>query len=288
MAMFCAAYKKHLNVSYRRYYGDPKRIADIDISAELLDLYFTTTEWWGKQPKSITNLAKNYNALLQLQAKPTANKKGKQYPNEWSKTYESKLKGQELQGYWKHLRSLGLSPKKDAMNNTIDWVKLGLILLILIAGLSSCMTPKRVQRYLADNPQLLPAPQVDTIMDTTTVISHDTILLLPDTTTASWGWTWGDATEQDSTFEVPTDTNDRPATTTVTARDTTHEGKPRTVFRVRTVIERDTLVLTDTIQVEVLKTNTRTVIVKPKSWTRYIPWAMGLLVLIAIVLWRRR
>lgn len=286
IAMFCAAYKKHLGINYRHNYGDPRLIADIDVTPELLDLYFTNKEWWGKQPKHIRNLAKNYNALLQLQAAPAVKPKaGIEFPDEWDKNFESKLKGNQLTAYWKHLRKLGLKAEKDAMGNTIKWVKITAVLAILIILLGSCMTPKKVQRYLADNPQLLPAPQVDTVFETVTLEEIDTIYLPEKTQTTEWEWSWGDAEDKDSTwyegslFDL--------METKVTARDTSINSRPVTKFKVVTTVKSDTLYLLDTVTVEKQVINTRTVIVKPKSWTRYIPWVLGAILIIGL-LWQRK
>lgn len=45
------------------------------------------------------------------------------YPNNYDKMFEAKLSMQQCQEYWKHLRSLGYSAKKDRVGNTIDWIK---------------------------------------------------------------------------------------------------------------------------------------------------------------------
>ncbi|PHN00658.1 hypothetical protein [Flavilitoribacter nigricans] len=289
IAMFCAAYQKYTGVKYRKGYGDPKLIAGIDITPELLDLYFKNTEWWGKQPKHIRNLVKNYNALLQLQAQPTKKAKAIEFPDEWDKSYESKLKGAQLSAYWKHLRERGLKPQKDAMGNTIKWIKVSAAIALVMILLASCMTPKRVQNYLAKNPQLLPAPEVDTVIETFTLTELDTIYLPEKQTTTEWEWTWGDATDQDSiwhegsVFDL--------VETQIEAKDileiteTGHQRKTR--FKVVTTVKRDTLYLPDTILVDKPVIKTRTVLVKPRSWTAYIPWGLAVLVLIAL-LWRKR
>lgn len=289
IAMFCAAYKKHLSISYRRNYGDPKLISQIEVTPELLDQYFKNTEWWGKQPKHIRNLVKNYNALLQLKTKPK--EKAITFPDEWDKQYESKLKTVQLQHYWKHLRSLGFKPEKDAMGNVLKWVKRVSILLIISLLMVGCMTPKRVQQHLAKNPQLLPAPEVDTIYEEIQLIDMDTIYLPESTIEGEWLWEWGNTTK-DSTWYIPLDDEfDGKIDMSVTATDTTvitdTGHRKQTKFKVTTVIERDTIYQLDTITIERPVIKTRTVIVKQKSWTTYIPWILFITVLVAL-LWRRK
>lgn len=45
------------------------------------------------------------------------------FPDYYDKMFESKLSMQQCQEYWKHLRGLGFTAKKDRVGNTIDWTK---------------------------------------------------------------------------------------------------------------------------------------------------------------------
>lgn len=45
------------------------------------------------------------------------------FPDYYSKKFEASLQQQDMPAYWKHLRTLGYTPKKDSQQNIIDWVK---------------------------------------------------------------------------------------------------------------------------------------------------------------------
>lgn len=45
------------------------------------------------------------------------------HPDHWDAAHFKKLDTKDHAAYWSHLRSLGLSPKKDRFGNTVDWVK---------------------------------------------------------------------------------------------------------------------------------------------------------------------
>lgn len=118
IALFCRLYEKHTTVKYKVSPADSGKIKLIKIEDALLTAYFTSQNFLFKNKYSIANLTKYYNELLAEIA--TAGKP--KHPNSYSKAYEAKLPVSEISGYWIHLRSLGLQPKKDRVGNTIDWV----------------------------------------------------------------------------------------------------------------------------------------------------------------------
>lgn len=123
VAMFCTHYMNaHDGQKYIATKTDGNKIRPFRISDELLECYFKSDNFLFKGKHSISNLTKYYNELV-LEMKNGA--KGK-HPDQWSEVYEAKLKTQqERSEYWAHLRSLGLTPKKDRTGKTTDWVKAG-------------------------------------------------------------------------------------------------------------------------------------------------------------------
>ncbi|MEN5434111.1 hypothetical protein ABE545_10750 [Sphingobacterium faecium] len=119
VAMFCVHYEKHNNIKYKASRQDGGKIASIKITDEILNHYFQSENFIFKGKHSISNLVRYYNELLlEISKKGTVG-----FPNSWSKSYADKLTPGDLSEYWKHLRGLGLLPKKDRVGNTIDWVK---------------------------------------------------------------------------------------------------------------------------------------------------------------------
>ena len=120
IALFCEYYKRHHNLKYIASRQDGGKIKGIKVNDAILTAYFTSENFLFKGRNSISNLVKYYNELLAEMA--TANKS--KHPDHYSKAYETKLKQDELPDYYKHLRSLGLTVKKDRLGNTIDWIKI--------------------------------------------------------------------------------------------------------------------------------------------------------------------
>ncbi|WP_286803380.1 MULTISPECIES: hypothetical protein [Sphingobacterium] len=119
VAMFCMMYEKYNRIKYKASRQDGGKISSIKITEEILKHYFESENFLFKGKHSISNLVRYYNELLL-----EISKKGKVgFPNTWSKDYADKLSPADLSLYWKHLRSLGLQPKKDRLGNTVDWVK---------------------------------------------------------------------------------------------------------------------------------------------------------------------
>ncbi|MGB1217805.1 MAG: hypothetical protein ACPG5P_08000, partial [Saprospiraceae bacterium] len=92
IAMFAAEYKKRLGVNYVVAYREKLTLKHLNVNKEILEAYFTNTEWWGKQPKSIFNFGKNYNAvrvLISYKNVKSKNPHGFKLP--WTKKYEDSL-----------------------------------------------------------------------------------------------------------------------------------------------------------------------------------------------------
>lgn len=119
IAMFCEVYEKYNKVKYKATRQDGGKIREITITPDILDSYFQSDNFLFKGKHSISNLVRYYNEL-----RIEISKKGKSsFPDSWSRSYAEKLSPDKLQAYWKHLRDLGLKPKKDGVGNTIDWIK---------------------------------------------------------------------------------------------------------------------------------------------------------------------
>lgn len=118
IALFCRMYEKYTTVKYKVSPADSGKIKLLNVDDALLKHYFTSQNFLFKNKYSIANLSKYYNELLAEIA--TAGKS--QYPNHYDKAYEAKLPLSQISGYWLHLRSLGLEPKKDRLGNTVNWV----------------------------------------------------------------------------------------------------------------------------------------------------------------------
>lgn len=119
IAIFCEIYEKYNKVKYKATRQDGGKIKEIKVTPEILESYFQSDNFLFKGKHSISNFVRYYNELM-----IEISKKGKpSFPDSWSKTYEEKLSPADLSAYWKHLRGLGLKPKKNAIGNIIEWVK---------------------------------------------------------------------------------------------------------------------------------------------------------------------
>lgn len=99
---------------------------------EILNAFYT---YWTEFNKSKTKMRfelertwelklrlSRWDTMTKMNDKKTATP-GNRFPDYFSKKFQDTLQGQDLSDYWKHLRSLELSPKKDLLGNTIDWIK---------------------------------------------------------------------------------------------------------------------------------------------------------------------
>lgn len=120
IAMFCEKYMEyHDKQKYKATAAEGKVIKGFKVTLELLDHYFTTTNFLFFGKHSIFNFTRYYNELL-----VDFNNKGKKkHPNGYSKEYAEKLPMDQLPDYWRHLTSLGLIPKKNSVGALMDWIK---------------------------------------------------------------------------------------------------------------------------------------------------------------------
>lgn len=290
IAAFCKKYREEVGVPYRRSLADVSAMRSVDVSDELLDTYFNNTEWWGKQPKSIRNYAKNYNALMQLlnQPKKAAKKKGVAYPDHYDREFARKLKGPQISAYWRHLRNLGLKPQKTATGTIIDWVKVGAVILLALF-LQGCMTPNRVKRYIAEHPEII-EEKADTSYRTDTIPIVDEIIIPGDSAEVEWVHWWDEEPADTSWTKIP----DGPHTNLsieVKRKDepaTANEPR-RTNYQVKARVEPDTVPFYDTLYIEVPEVREKVVVVRA-GWKTKLLWAgAGALVLLLIgAIWRRR
>jgi hypothetical protein len=122
IASFCSAYKTYLKgIKYKVSAADSGKIKTVDVTDQLLEVYFTSDNFLFKGKYSISNYVKYFNELLQEAS--GLNKKPK-FPAEWSKEFESKLQPAQMSEYWQYLRSLGFEPVKRN-GQTIKWSKPG-------------------------------------------------------------------------------------------------------------------------------------------------------------------
>lgn len=117
IALWCTTYERYCGVKYKVNGKEAKQIQKYDITEPLLKAYFESAEWWAAQ-KSLTGYMTHYNEVRRVSVQGT----GRKWPNGWDKIFEQKLSPPELTEYWRHLRSIGLEPKKNAVGNTIDWI----------------------------------------------------------------------------------------------------------------------------------------------------------------------
>lgn len=119
IALFCRLYEERVGVKYKVSRADSGKMKEIKVDEVLLKHYFfTSTNFIFLNKYSIANLVKYYN---ELNAEIASLGQGS-HPAHYSKEYEKKLQPDEIAGYWKHLRGLGLKPKKNHVGNVIDWV----------------------------------------------------------------------------------------------------------------------------------------------------------------------
>jgi hypothetical protein len=126
IAYFIVKYKaKYPTLDYQKQRTDASNMVNMPgLNPTLIDLYFTDTTWWLKQPKNIGNLYKNYNALLALNLANTMKKSvTNNYPDEPSAAYEKTLATGELSAYWAHLRAKGWVAKKNSLGTITGWVQ---------------------------------------------------------------------------------------------------------------------------------------------------------------------
>jgi hypothetical protein len=117
IAFFCKVYEQYKGIKYKVSPADCGKIKHVEINESLLKTYFSSENFLFKNKQSIANFVKYYNEL-RAEAAGKINK----YPAEYNREFEKSLtNAQELEGYWKHLRSLGLKAVKNPLGKIIDW-----------------------------------------------------------------------------------------------------------------------------------------------------------------------
>lgn len=126
IALWCRIWAEFKPVKYTMVGADAGRIKGIRLSEELLRWYLNdkdmpqtpaTWHWRGKQ--SVSNLVRYYNEVRAAMVAPPESK----HPDHWSREHMMKLDGPSIAEYHKHLKSLGLVPKKHADGSILDYVK---------------------------------------------------------------------------------------------------------------------------------------------------------------------
>jgi hypothetical protein len=127
IALFIQKYKHYIGSDYILGKSDARSIAGLLVNEEILDAYFTNTEWWGKkQPKSISNFERRYNDIRFKQAMGALDGKNEvksPHPDHYSREHEKTLSTSELSTYWSHLRRIGFKAKKNSLGIVVDWEK---------------------------------------------------------------------------------------------------------------------------------------------------------------------
>ncbi len=118
--MFQEHYFQHIKIEYKKQAKDHLLISKKDVTPKLLTTYFTSSNVLFNKHHSIPNFCKFYQELCAEAA--GAYQQKLTYPDYYSKKFESSLPVQELPHYWKHLRGLGLVPKKTQTGQTVDWI----------------------------------------------------------------------------------------------------------------------------------------------------------------------
>lgn len=113
VALFCQAYKQKYGSCYMVSAKEGAMLKKVSLKGdtsfeELVKYYLECPEWWA-QPKSIGGMLSRINELRQWICTPKAGTKTSwHFPDGYSKTREQECKtNEELQAYWKHLRTQG-------------------------------------------------------------------------------------------------------------------------------------------------------------------------------------
>lgn len=118
IAIFCRYYESYAGHKYKISRPEIGMIKRTEVSEPLIKKFFESKEFWAKI-KSVSYYCKNINEIKRL----TEINANNLHPNHYDAEYMKKLTGPEISDYYKHLRSLGLVAKKNAVGTIIDWVK---------------------------------------------------------------------------------------------------------------------------------------------------------------------
>lgn len=107
IALFVLKYKQHKDIAYRATKQERANITHVTVTEQLLNTYFTTTQYPLAGTKSITDYIKHYNEVRDLAQNGTPAKSA--FPDVYDREYEKHIGDDtsKLQRYWEHLRSKG-------------------------------------------------------------------------------------------------------------------------------------------------------------------------------------
>ena len=107
IAAFMIAYQQHKGVAYRPTKEERANLANVTVNAQLLNTYFTATQYPLAGLKSITDYIRHYNEVRDL-AKNGIRPRN-EFPDVYDREFEKRISDDvsKLQRYWDHLRTLG-------------------------------------------------------------------------------------------------------------------------------------------------------------------------------------
>jgi hypothetical protein len=119
---FCMAFRNYRNTAYTPKKNERANLADVTVSKEMLDVYFSTTDFPLSYSKSINDYVKHYNHIrdVSTNGKPLKNR----LPDVYDREYERKLEGPALSTYWQHLIKLGWKKVDGNWRRPIENTKL--------------------------------------------------------------------------------------------------------------------------------------------------------------------
>lgn len=128
VALFCKAYKQKYGNSYLVSGKEGALLKQLPLKNDddfqkIVEAYFECSEWWAL-PKNIGGLVSRINEIRQWINTPKVDATSQKwhFPNGYSKTREQECKtNEEIQAYWKHLRTLGY--KKTRIGVVETWIK---------------------------------------------------------------------------------------------------------------------------------------------------------------------
>lgn len=107
VALFCLLYKQHKNLTYRAGKEEKANLKLVTVNNELLEVYFTSTQYPLTGTKSMADYVRHYNTVRDLATNGKPVKSA--FPDVYDREYEKRI-GEDvskLQRYWAHLRAQG-------------------------------------------------------------------------------------------------------------------------------------------------------------------------------------
>lgn len=105
IVMFCMTFRKHRGTPYTPKKQEKANIVQVSVTAKLLDVYFSSTDFPLSYAKSINDYIKHYNFIRDLErnGRPTKSR----FPDVYDRDFERTLDGETLSAYRQHLIKLG-------------------------------------------------------------------------------------------------------------------------------------------------------------------------------------